>query len=211
MKKLLVMLSITILSTSGMQAQTLIEIQAGADFSKMVNPTLLAPGAEWTTHSGFIGGVSVEFGISRVLSLAPGLRFNQKGIIADFSDFDYGKIHTNLTQNYLEIPLHIRYRIIDIDPQLYILGGPSIGYLLSAPANTNIQIQGVSSGDVKAYYAKFDSAFELGISTRMPISHQLGVSITALYSYGLVKIDKNDDAITHRGVSITGGLSYELP
>jgi hypothetical protein len=210
MKKLLVMFSITFLAVIGMNAQTSFEIQAGADFAKMVNPTTLVPGAVWASRIGSIGGVSAEFGLSRALSLAPGLRFNQKGLIADFTFFNYGPIHTNLTQNYLEIPLYLRYRITDFGPQLYILGGPSIGYLLSAPSNTNMQSQDLSTMDVKADYTKFDSALELGISTRMPISQQLGVSITALYSYGLVKIDKRDDAVTHRGITITGGLSYEL-
>jgi hypothetical protein len=211
MKKLLVMLSITLMGTICLNAQTLIEIQAGADFAKMVNPTSLVAGAVWTTHTGFIGGVSAEIGLSRVVSLAPGLRFNQRGLIADFNFSGYGMIHTTLIQNYLEIPLYLRYRILDVGPQVYILGGPSVGYLLSSKSNMDVETSGSSSFDTKEDYTKFDSALDLGISARMPLSHQLGVSFTALYSYGIVKIEKRDDAVTNRGIIITGGLSYELP
>ena len=77
---------------------------------------------------GFHIGVGADLGLSPNLALQTGLFYSAKG--AKFSDKEEGDlIDANITANYLQLPLHLAYKI-DVTPgtKVVLHAGPYVAY-----------------------------------------------------------------------------------
>lgn len=209
MKNLLFVLLLVVFLPLFLQSQSVIEIQGGTNIANLSNPNNLIAGAVWKTRVGFIGGVSTVFNLSENVFINPGLRFVQKGTKSEWTSFMTGDVKATLTNNYLELPVYIKYEFANISSQLFAIGGPSFAYLLSSTMEGKTQFQGNSSTDSKNLYKTYDVTFDLGISLQSPINEKISLLASAMYSFGFVKVSKNSDEGT-RDVKLLVGLSYLL-
>lgn len=169
-------------------SQSRIDVQLGVNIARLSDPGNLIEGAVWNTRSGFIGSIGTDLSLSDELSLSPGFRFIQKGTTSQFSFPGEGVIRGELRLNYVEIPIYVKLKALDLGTQLFVLGGPTLSYLLSSTMEASSDAHGTLTDVLKSKYKNFDASVDLGVSTLTPLSTGLSIVATALYSYGVVKI-----------------------
>lgn len=76
-----------------------------------------------------IAGIA-NIGITETFSIQPEVHFIQKGYKLEV-DFLGSSSEQKLKLNYLEVPIHAKYKFSDGNIAGYVLAGPSIGYALS--------------------------------------------------------------------------------
>jgi hypothetical protein len=192
------------------QSQTIIEIHGGSNIANMKTPNNIITGGVWKTRVGFLGGVSMPFSVSEKFFLVPGISFIQKGTKSEWSLPMTGDVKGIVTNNYLEMPIYCKYELADVGTQLYLVGGPSFGYLLSSRMEGDAQLVDLPSVDSKADYKKYDITFDLGLSSKTMISERLSFLASAMYSYGAVKVSELGSDEATRDVKLLIGLAFIL-
>lgn len=168
--------------------QVSLEVQGGLNIANLSDPGNLIAGGVWKSRLGFSGNISTNIQLAERLMLYPGLRFVQKGTRSEWSSSITGQVNASLTNNYLELPLHIKWEVADFSSKLFAIGGPSISYLLSSRMEGTTALQGSNSGDTKDQYKSYDASIDLGLSLEIPLNNAISLLATGLYSYGFVKI-----------------------
>jgi hypothetical protein len=191
-------------------AQISIACQGGANFANLTDPGNLAPGAVWSTQIGFVGLVSVDFRIGAGWSLSPGVRFVQKGTRSDWSLSPYGAFAINVYYDYVEMPVYLKYVLIENHVRLSLLMGPSVGYLISSRAKGTITSEGNVSFDLTEDYKSFDCSADAGLECQTPLSETIAIVGSATYSLGLVRINRRDSREQTRDIRLTVGVSYSV-
>lgn len=174
-------------------------------------------------ESGFNESNIFRLGFGLVLDAGfkqgPGLRiepmFLQKGVevTQTFQGQEFGSF--KLKFSYLEVPVLLRLAMDGGMAKLYVMGGPSVGLLLSAKQSTDGEFG--SDVDVKDEFKDFD--FGLigggGISIRMGqvTQNTLGVAffIEGRYALGLSDIyDGGLAKVKNRGFQVFSGITLHL-
>jgi hypothetical protein len=200
-------------------AQTFIEFQAGVNMANLSNPDNLVAGADWHTRYGFVALASVSFPISSGLLISPGLRFVQKGTqFKWWSDFA-GNVEGTLTNNYIELPIHLRYELSVIDSRLFVVGGPSLGYLIRSQTDATMQFSVPYSAietnehlssDSKKNYKSYDVSIDVGFMFQIPLTGSFAIIASVEYSLGLVKVSQYGSNEQTRDLRVTLGTSYSI-
>ena len=191
-------------------AQRSISFHVGANIANLSNPGNLVSSATWYSRVGIVGGVSVTFPVSTNLAVEPGFRFVQKGTKSKWSYLSKDDVQSTLTNSYLELPVYLKYQLADFGSRLWVQGGPTISYLLSSWAKGTMSSFGEFSFDVIDDYRRYDASLDFGIVLDNPLSSDWELSLGALYSLGLVKINKSDSNEKTRDIRLMVGISYLL-
>jgi len=157
----------------------------------------------------YSGGLYCELPITPKLSVAPGLRFLQYGdrVEVDYMESDQTVVtswsgHFDMTQNYLALPVRIRI-YPTVGRNIYLIGGPEFGYLLSAHAKNKLIINEtfISDTSIVTYdnakqeitddLNRFHLSIGAGIGYRIPIGIHAGLT-EIRYSRGLLGSAKPD-------------------
>jgi hypothetical protein len=192
------------------QSQTIIEIKGGTNIANLSDPGNLSPSAVWETRLGFVGDISASYEITPMVEIQTGFRFSQKGTKSESTMFTTHDVHATLTNNYIEIPVYLKYRIIDFTPQLFVMGGPAYSYLTSSRIESNDPVLGAVSFDSKSDYKTYDFSLDAGLGLRTPINDNLYFVSSAIYSFGLVKISKAPSNEKTRDIKLSVGLAYAI-
>lgn len=189
--------------------------------------TLMAPPtqAQLVVDIGVIGGVNyagasldadgVEFDDSNIFRLGfglvldaglkqgPGLRiepmFLQKGFEVSSS---------KIKLSYLEVPVLLRLAIDGGMAKLYVMGGPSVGLLLSARESQDGEFG--SDEDVKDDYKNFDFGLIGGAGISIPMN-MIAFFIEGRYALGLSDIlDFDQVKVKNRGLQVFSGITLHL-
>jgi hypothetical protein len=153
-----------------------------------------AEDAEWRTD--FMGGLSVNFGISDMLSLQPELLYSRKGVKGSEAGFT-GEIKLG----YIDVPVLVKFATgtgQQMRPAFFF--GPYVGFLLSCDAS----ITGFGSGDCKDEVKSTDFGVIGGVG------FDVGpYGIFVRFQQGLTKLDDSGDDSTlyNRVVTIGGRVS----
>jgi hypothetical protein len=212
MKHLAHTLVTLILVFTSLQAQSSIDIQGGLNITKFSAPGNLVPGAVWTNRIGFVGGWALSFPLADELFLSPGLRFVDKGVKSQWSggDFMIGNVETNVTNAYLEVPIYLKYRFVDNGSQLFVIGGPAVGYLMRSRSDVTTDVLGSESFDTKGDYKSYDISIDFGLFCQIPVAKSLAIAATGAYSIGVVKISQMGSNERTRDVRVTVGVLYSF-
>ena len=203
-------LSIIVCVLSG-RAQESIEVQGGVNIANLSDPGNLVAGAVWKSRLGFTGGILANIVIGDRIFICPGLRFVQKGTKSEWSSAMTGDVKSTVTNNYLELPVYLKYEVADFGSHLFLMGGPSFSYLLSSRSDGTWQLfDGNFSADTKEQYKSYDISFDLGLSAQTPLSDKVAIVATGLYSYGFVKIGTMGSNEQTRDIRVMIGVSYSL-
>ena len=185
-------------------------------------------------NTGFHIGVVMDYEISESLFFTTGLTYISKGYSFDLEegiDDGGGTVDgsSSATLNYLEIPLHITFKVSD----LQLFAGPYVAIGLNGNFVDDFTITDnlgntfvvdeestlkpvfgeVSEGDLEDdedAFTGLDYGFNLGVG------YQVGPVLISLgYSLGLNSIvpsyegeDENDDTITNRVISLSGTYMF---
>ena len=122
-------------------------------------------------------GVVMDYQFKDKLFFQPRLLYSTKG--PKYSgNFDGQELSYKKLLSYIDLPILVRYMITD---QLYVTGGPQIGFLLSAKSD-----DGNEKYDEKEYYKSVEVAFVFGMG--YSITEMIGVNLT--YDLGLTSVDE---------------------
>ncbi|PAC26305.1 porin family protein [Flectobacillus sp. BAB-3569] len=140
---------------------------------------------------GFTGGLAINIHTkAKGLSFQPEINFVNKG-----TKLNWEERNTNLTLNYLEVPLLAKYSF----GPLYINAGPSVAMLLT------------KEQDVVKDYGNKPNRFEIGAQAGIGLAIPVGtgkVIIDGRYHLGFTDIVKQMN-VKNRGVMVS--LGYAIP
>lgn len=172
MKKLLLFISVTMLSFTTVQSQ---EFRMGAKLG--LNVASLGGdsyygglGSLGSRTSFHIGGL-VEIPVMGKFSVQPELLYSSEG-----SDWSFGSSDSNLKLDYLRLPVLAKYYIIK---GLTGEAGPVFGFLATAKND--------DGDDIKDQFKSFDAAFAIGASYRL----DMGVFFSLRYNKGLLNVNED--------------------
>jgi len=210
MKRATLIIVTILLSALSGQAQVSLEVQGGLDIANLSDPGNLIEGAVWKSRFGFAGTASTSIQIMDGLLFSPGFRFVQKGTKSEWSSSSTGQVNAALTNNYLELPVYLKWEIADFTSKLFVTGGPTLSYLLSSRMEGTSQLYGSSFRDARDDYKSYDASFDIGLSMQTPLGSNIALLATGLYSYGLVKISDLGSNEQTRDLRLLIGISYFL-
>ena len=144
------------------------------------------------------------------LKQGPGLRiepmFLQKGLEIT-SIFLQGQESTaKFKFSYLEVPVLLRLAMDGGMAKLYVMGGPSVGLLLSAKQSIDGEFG--FDEDVKDEFKDFD--FGLIGGGGISIGGPIAFFIEGRYALGLSDISDGDSKIKNRGFQVFSGITLHL-
>ena len=166
----------------------------------------VTPDQTTSSRTGIIIGGIVDINISKNFTIAPGIRFNMKG----FSTTVNGVTYTDKL-NYLEIPalIKVKFPLTEVKP--YIIGGPVVGFRISANEE---QSNGVNSQtvDASSAYESIDFGLIFGGGLDFKVASKTELFIQPAYCLGLSNVWKQSTTVTvkNNGFQITGGVKFLL-
>jgi len=208
MKRVVFILATVFLGAFSAFGQVSIECQGGLNFANLSDPGNLIEGAVWSTHVGGVGEALVNIPLTDRLFLSSGLRYVQKGTESNWSSGMTGKVEATVRNSYLELPLHLKYAVLDVGPRLFILGGPSVGYLMNSRTEATVQLYGSTSSDTKEEYKSYDVTLDIGLELAIPVISSWSVVAAGSYSFGIVKVQNMESHAQTRDVGLTLGVQY---
>lgn len=216
---LFVLLSMFSFATA--QAQTKIGIRAGmnnatwkGDAAQTLNDLVSVTKGYVDTRgkAGFHVGGYVNFPLSEVISIEPGLYYSQKGYALkgdiEISKLNFLGANANLEvqSHYIDLPL-----LIKITPVkgFQLFAGPQISYMVKNNMNFNAGVLGFSvinrNIDITDQFNNIDAALVGGAGYKF----DNGFSITASYDHGLSRLDKKENFKSYNRV-IKVGVGFEF-
>ena len=163
-----------------------------------------------------VGGVfDIHVGEKVVLRFEP--MYLQKGALQTDSDPE-GKVKSS----YFEIPVFMKFEFGE-DVKPYVIGGPTVGFLLSS--NVELEISGATfSGDLKPVYKSLDIGFGLGAGIDYPVGN-LSIFFETRYTFGLTDFNKGgtvdmkwenvsqpavvgDSNVKNKGLQVMFGITF---
>lgn len=194
MKKVFfLVLVISILSVSCIQAQSFhFGIKAGTNLSQ-ISGRSFNDGFQW----GFSAGGFAELNFNSKWGIQPELLFNQTKTqtASNFNEvFDEGFNSTNVSLNYLSIPILASYKIL---PILSIQVGPQFGILMSTS-------QDITSNASKAFKS---GDFSMVGGAQVNIG---GFKAGARYVYGITNIDNVTNVDTWKNQNIQLYIGFRI-
>lgn len=141
--------------------------------------------------------VSSDFGI--------GIRTTGKRIVDSFviSEFGYsGPIHKESRESYLDIPVHIKFRLLNTTPfKIFISSGPK-GTITHVYYYYN---PGYNGQEQRYKGSSFSAGIDFGISESLKISNKTGIFFSQFYGYYLA-----GDLSELESIDLKIGLTYSF-
>lgn len=119
-------------------------------------------------------------------------------------------VNADIIQNldYLEVPLIIRYKVIDKRVDLNVLGGVSTNFMVRNEAYANYEGSKIHIGETQGLKTVNYSS-TLGIGLEYDLTETISLSLEPAFKYYINSINRNDNLNTHPySIGIFTGLSY---
>ena len=122
-------------AASSSLAQTRFGVHGGLNLSKFREPDENSVGESWTMQSHILGGIVLDLELSNRLLLVMKMDFTQRSVITSnrFRGLSLAG-HTTFTNDCIEIPIYIRWRMGEGPLRGFIEGGSTVGIVVSAKA-----------------------------------------------------------------------------
>jgi opacity protein-like surface antigen len=156
-------------------------------------------------------GASAKLELFPSFTFAAGVQYTQKG-----TEFVIGlpggiQTRTDFKRTYLEVPVTLTLDLAGNAPRVYLLGGTTVGTLLSAAAES-------SQGEIQYRDSlnRSDMAVEFGGGIEIPLSSHVSINTEGRYSFGLDDVGKkggsilSTDAWRSRDLRVVLGLYYSI-
>ncbi len=178
MRKILLFISVTILTLGTVQSQ---EFRMGAKLGLNIaslGGDSYGVGSLGARTSFHLGGL-VEIPLMGKFAVQPELLYSSEG-----SNWNFSGVDDNINLDYVRVPVLGKYYIIE---GLTAEAGPVFGVLVNAKND--------DGDDIKDSFKSFDAAFGIGASYRL----DMGVFFSLRYNKGLLNVNEEyvDDGITY--------------
>lgn len=147
----------------------------------------IGAGADIKNLPGYMGGLVINLGLSKALSIQPEVLYSQQGVqIGEGDDFIKGKV------NVVNVPLLIKVAFGSPKIKFFINAGPYIGYKLSQ--SSELSIGGTVTKESEEFVTEYDSdglkdnLFDFGAIGGAGFQFNLGGPLLVLegrYQYGM--------------------------
>jgi len=208
-KKVILVVSVTILTMVFVQAQVDIGVRAGFNFTNVnisSGGLSLSPEMKPGIQFGIVGEITLPLPIS----LQTGILFAQQGYKLEFSESYMGEKFSTKGKsilNYIQIPVNAQYKIGIGNVGLLFQAGPYLGFALSGKAKHETTISGKTEKKTEDIefgeggMKRLDAGFGIGAGVRFG-HFQAGIG----YNLGLANIANNDGEgkVRNNGIAITG-------
>ena len=214
---LLVSITIFIVFPFTTQAQIFIGGEVGGIRSNLTTPNNLAQGGMWNFRFSFSAGVLLDLPISGDIRLQPEIQYIQKGMNVDVSSPSPVFWKTAVTNSYIEVPLFVKYKLGDNYFHWFLLGGPTIGYLLSS--NSEVTNNPTMNGkyDTKDIFKSYDITLSVGVGLEYPLSSGYFLVPNLRYYHGVIKVDEPPSGAINatsqsysRTIQLTVGIVFPI-
>ncbi|MNK47558.1 hypothetical protein D3C87_663700 [compost metagenome] len=217
MKKLVLsLLTVVGLSTAALAQSTPVKfgLKAGVAFPNMTFSSGSASFSYDTKTSYYVGG-TVEFQLSDLVSIQPGLTFTDKGTRINSSSFGFDNddffsdIDATLNFKYLEVPVNalVNFKVAN-SGKLFVGAGPYFAYALSANAKMGSEKEKIEFEDSGFKRTDFGLNFLAGFQLNN------GLNVHAGYGLGLSNMADDQEAqdfnasIKHKLFTVGLGFSF---
>jgi Outer membrane protein beta-barrel domain len=203
-KQILLFASVLIGALSFAQSKPSFGIRAGITSSSMKGDAVnnlqdildYTNGAVTTSgHTGFFAGANASIPISDLVSIEPGLYYDQKGYEMmgelNFKGLEFlgANAHAKLSSHYVDLPVLLKLNLNGFQ----IFAGPQVSYLAKADLKTTARVLGFNllnkTMDATDQFNRWDAGVTGGVGYRFAN----GVNISATYDHGLSKVDANQN------------------
>ncbi|MDV7187482.1 porin family protein [Lutibacter sp. TH_r2] len=179
MKKLILIIAITVLTAINVNSQTQFGVKTGLNIANLSGDL---EGAD--SRLGLNFGVFAEILISEKLIFQPELLYSMQGAKSDYSGEAYSN-KVKFKYNYLNVPLIIKYYVVN---NFAVEVGPQIGFLLSAKDDYTFNYGGEPTNE--EYDSKNDlKSIDFGLNFGVSYTISKKISFGARYNVGLYNID----------------------
>lgn len=148
----------------------------------------IGAGADIKNLPGYMGGLVINLGLSKALSIQPEVLYSQQGVqIGEGDNFIKGKV------NVVNVPLLIKVAFGSPKIKFFINAGPYIGYKLSQ--SSELSIGGTVTKESKEFITEYDvidgtkdNRFDFGAIGGAGLQFNLGGPLLVLegrYQYGM--------------------------
>ena len=152
---------------------------------------------------------SLEKRLSPRLSISAGLRYTQKGVNSELLSFGRLRVDGELLLDYIEIPLHLRYRWTKKGWSPFVFG--VIAYGISKNRELSLDQFSFINIDVNERFNTPDIVLDLGAGAEMKLSPGVSLRLWAQYGHGLQDLDNNNQTTYHsRTVTLGVGFAHRL-
>lgn len=145
-------------------------------------------------RQSFQSGAALEFNLTPNLRVRSGFQYASLGgksdeqIQTDTEGRELQQFRIEEKQHYVEIPIQVKYLLMQHGYQPYIVSGFTIGFLASARLDLDSEVEGISSfSDDDISDSRNSTAFglDLAAGVQIPIRAALGLDIGGVYNIGL--------------------------
>lgn len=192
MKKLLLIVSLALLSGISVQAQSGLGIRGGANFFNFGGNDVSEN--DYTNRTGFHAGVYASLFGGSIVSLEPGVYYSVKGSQNDDA------FNTRAVLGYVDVPVLVRLKFGE---GFNVFAGPQLSFLVNSEfegdfAGSTVSLDTDSVKDT-------DAALVFGVGYNLP----KGLNIQGSYDYGMTPIfDNNDADVYNRGFKVSLGYTF---
>ena len=204
------------------QAQLRIGVRAGANLASQkrdIDTTTLS------SKVGFIGGLDVQYWFSDAIGVNAQVLYAQKGVsegevsLPNPITKTQATVSRDMSLNYLEIPILLRYNLSDGAYRPYIFAGPSFGMFMSGTKTTTSTGENVASNlngteDIPSADMGMDLSLNFGAGVAYKMVYGPAFTLDAGYAMGMSKITKagvDDPAnIRSKDIRIMLGISFQM-
>jgi Outer membrane protein beta-barrel domain len=157
-----------------------------------------------TSKTGFTVGGFADIGVSKVVSIKPGVRYIMKGYTFQNQLGSYTESYS-----YIEVPLMIKAKIPLNQVKPYFEAGPTISMQLSAngEATNNGQVQ---TEDNTAFYNTIDFGLYFGSGVEFRVAPNMDLFTGFGYGFGLTNISKGTTKVNNNGFQMNTGVKFGL-
>lgn len=214
MKKLSVLLAVFVVLGMIMSANAQVHfgVLGGVNLATVSVDPMPEEGLEFSnlTCFGFGGVLDYYLGESIALHLEP--MYLQKGTKMIMTMEGLGELTGEMNASYIEIPVMLKFEFGANNVRPYIMGGPTIGYRLSAEMKTSFGGE-EQTEDMKETTKDFDYGVVFGGGVSMQMGNNT-FFVEGRYSLGLANINDDpedtDTTIKTKGIQVFAGITFPL-
>ncbi|MFZ0280565.1 MAG: hypothetical protein WAL29_02865 [Bacteroidales bacterium] len=182
-----------LISSSAVKSQTPEEVRGFSDIKFSYDISSMSAGGEHfrrnETLIPFGLGLELTYNLSKRFSTNIGIELRTTGkrtidsfIISEFGGYS-GPIHHEYRDIYLDIPLHINYKLLNTKPfKILISTGPKETFYLY----NDYRNPGYDGKEHREKGTTFSTALDFGLIETLKISKKFGIFVSQYYSYYVI-------------------------
>ena len=183
-------LAILITLSNATLAQMRLGFHGGTQVSTLTRPS--HGDADWTWIGKPFGGIAFDVRIADRFLLAVQVDLVQKWTALSDSPFtepaSYSGLHTTLKTEYLEIPIHVRWRPANSATRWFAEIGPKLSFLLTSKADMTALNVATWTRDLDQQLKSTNVGVSVGTGVEIDVANSVCLTCAAHYTHGLMGI-----------------------